>query len=326
MRKLGRQSKLRLGYQADAVTPATTGFFYPTFYGFTPPPDPGIQDDPMLGGSLYNGRDPTEGIRELEGGELRITAPLDLNMMGHWLRMLLGAGVQSGSNPNYVHTFESGKAALPYVTIEHQIASGDFARFEGCMLNSFSISYAKAVAFQRIELTFRSRRTIYGSAFLAGTEASALTELKVPQSRGLAKWNNAQMGDLLGLQLNFSNNVEAYNTMSGDNFPLEVDPGFVSLSGSMRLRTRDNTYRAISAANSVDDLIALISHASDATNRLFQLTMPQTRLSAQGASVDGPGGIEESINFQSEQIISGSPSAALIAVLKNGQASSVYGY
>ncbi len=323
MRILGRQAKLRFGYQADATTLATTGFFYPPFYGFTPAPDPGIQDDPLLGGSLYNGRDPSEGIRELDGGELRASLPLDLNMLGHFLRMGLGAGVASGSSPNYTHTFESGKAALPYVTIEEIIKSTDVARFEGCMLNSLSISMGKNAAYQRMDATFRSRKTTYASAVLSGTEAAVLTPLKVAQTRGLAKWNGAQMGDLLSVDFNFSNNVEPYNTMSGDNFPLEVDPGFVTLGGSFRLRTRDNTFRAISAGDTVVDLILQISHPSDATNRLFQITIPQARISAQGAAIDGPGGIEETFNWQGEQT---NAAAAMVAVLKNGTASTVYGY
>lgn len=323
MRILGRQGKVRMGYQADATTVATGGFFYPPFYGFTPAADPGIQDDPILGGNLYNGRDPSEGIRELDGGEVRLSLPLDINMLGHILRMALGAGVESGSSPNYVHTFESGKATLPYVTIEERISASDIARFEGCMLNGISISMAKAAAFQRMDLTFMSRRTQYVSALLSGTEASVLTPMKVPQTRALAKWNGTQMGDLLSLDLNFSNNVEVYNTMSGDNYPLEVDPGFVTIGGSMRLRTRDSTFRAISAANTVDDLIIQLSHPSDATNRMFQITIPQARLAAQGAAIDGPGGIEETFNWQGEQT---NAAAALTAVLKNGQAATVYGY
>lgn len=323
MRILGRQGKIRVGYQADATTLASTGFFYPAFYGFTPAPDPAIQDDPLLGGSLYNGRDPSEGIRELDGGEVRMAVPLDLNLAGHVLRMALGAGAGSGSSPNYVHTFESGKAALPYVTIEERISASDIARFEGCMLNGLSLSMAKAAAFQRMELTFRSRRTQYVTDLLSGTEATPLAALKVPQTRAYAKWNGTQMGDLLGLDLNFSNNVEPYNTMSGDNFPLEVDPGFVTIGGTMRLRTRDATFRALSAANAVDDLVIVIPHASDATNRLLQITIPQARLSAQGAQISGPGGIEESFNWQGEQT---SGAAAMQVVLKNGTASAVYGY
>lgn len=323
MLNLGRATKMRFGYQADSVTAATTGWVLPPFYGVTPPGDPGIQDDPILGGALYNGRDPGEGVRELEGGQLQLSVPFDLNMLGHWLRQGFGAGVESGSSPNYVHTFVSGLATLPYVTIEILYTSGYVARHEGCMLNLFGRGMRKEAAFGRLDLTYLTRRTIIASAFIAGgSAASVLTELKVPQVRGKAQWGGADMGDLLELSFAYNNNCEAYNTMSGDAYPLEIDPGFTTINGSFRLRLRDKTFRDLSVANSIDALKPIVTHASDATNRRFEFGVNYARIASQGAPINGPGAIDESFSFQGEQGVG----PAVTAVLKNGVAGSVYGY
>ena len=264
------------------------------------------------------------GAREFGVGELRLAVPFDLNMMGHWLRMALGAGVESGSTPNYVHTFVSGKAALPYVTLEVKYTSGYVARHEGCVLNTLARQMRKEAAFARLELGFMTRRTIIASDFIAGgTAATVQAELKVAQVRGKAQYGGTDMGDLLEAAFSFSNNCEAYNTVSGDAFPLEIDPGFTALTGTLRTRLRDKTLRDISVANTTDSLALLMTHPSDATNRLMSLTMPVARIASQGAPVSGPGGIDESFAWQAEQT-SGAP--AMTAVLKNGLAATVYGY
>ncbi|BCW88050.1 hypothetical protein sos41_11880 [Alphaproteobacteria bacterium SO-S41] len=323
MRNLGRAVIVRFGYQADAVTPATADFVRPPFYGFTPPADPGLQQDPVLGGVLHNSRDATEGTRELQGGQLRMSVPLDLIMLPHWLRMALGAGVSSGAGPNYVHTFTSGKATLPSVTIEAKFASGDFGRYEGCVLNSISLPMRKEAAVSRLDLTFLIRKHDYYGAFLAGAEAATLTRQKIVQSRGIAKWGGVTISNLLDTTFGISNNCEPYNTMSGDDFPLEIDPGFTTINGTARLRLQDSTFRTISKGNTPGAFNPILTHASDPTNRLFSLNMPVTRLTAQGPGVDGPGGIDETFNWESEQT---DVAPTLTAVVKNGTAAAVYGY
>lgn len=323
MRNLGRASVVRIGYQADAATPATTDFFDVPFYEFRAPPDADLIDDPLLGGAFQNGRDPAEGVPALPGGDLRLVTPLDLNMLPHFLKMALGTGVASGASPNFVHTFQSGRETLPYVTIQARFASGDVGRFIGCMLNTLNISVRKEAGYARLEMGFLHRVTAWETDFIAGSSAAALAAQKILQYRGTARWGGVNFGDLLELSLAYSNNLERYNTVSGDEWPVEIDPGFTQLSGSMRLRLRNRTMRQASAAKTTHGIELAFAHPSDAVNRLCTFTLPTSRVSSTGVGITGPGGIDESFNFRSEQTLA---LAAMAAVARNGTASTVYGY
>lgn len=324
MRNLGRALAFRIAYQADAATTATTGWIDTPIYEVTPPADPGIQDDPLLGASMQNQRDPIQGVRELFNGMLKVTAPLDLAMMGHWLRMVFGAGTEGGSTPNYTHTFGSGLVSMPYVTIQVAWQSGDVGIYVGCLADMMSFNISKAAAYQQVELTFRVKSWSYATAVISdGTAATALTALKLAKFVGIAKWAGTTMADLLDLTFTYSNNLEPYNTVSGDAFPLEFDTGIASISGTMRLRHKDRTFRQISIGDTAAALVTSFAYPADATNKLLQLTMANTRLTAQGPAVTGPGGIEESFNFRVEQTAS---VKAVVPLLKNATAGSVFGY
>jgi hypothetical protein len=43
---------------------------------------------------------------------------VDLNNIGHWLRLLLGPPITTGTSPNFTHSFGSGASALPSNSIE----------------------------------------------------------------------------------------------------------------------------------------------------------------------------------------------------------------
>lgn len=317
MRRLGRAVAVRFAYESTFGTPLGSDYYAPEFYSITPPADPDFVDDPVMGGSYNNTRDPIAPLRALPGGTMQMAVPFDLGMLGHWLRQLLGALSTSGSG-NYTHTKSSGGETLESVTIQVVYDSGDVLVCNGCKLDTLAFDMAKEAAYQQINLTWQVRDWTYAGAVLSGSAASAPASVKLTKYAASAAWNGVTMADLLACTFSYSNILERYNTMSGDEFPSNIDTGLATLGGTLRFRSADETYRALSEANTADDLVITLALAGSTSTRNLTLTMANVRLHADGAPITGPGGIDETFSYRPEQT---SGAAALAASLKNATAS-----
>lgn len=317
-RRFARGVRPRFSYESVFGTPLGTSYFLPEAYEFTPPGDPDLVDDPVWGGAYNNSRDPIAPLRALPGGSFTIVVPMDLGMVGHWLRMLLGTPSATGSDPNYTHTKASGADTLPSTTWQIPYDSGDVLILNGCVLNSFGLELEKTADYQRVTLGFEARDWSHAGALLSGSAASAPASLKLTRYTAAAAWNGVTMGDALAATFNYSNALERYNTLSGDAFPAAIDTGLATIGGTLRLRSMDETFRDLSKSNALDDLVLSFAHPSDTTNRRFDITLPATRLRADGDPIRGPGAIEGSYSFRAEQT---SGAAAATFALKNGHAS-----
>ncbi len=322
MRNLGRAVKARFGYQADALTVASSGWVVFPFYSIIPPADPDFVDDPHLGETLENTRDPIAPLRALVAGQLRMTVRADLNMLGHWLKFLLGTLTTTGTSPNFVHTAKSGRETQPYATIQVAWQSGDVGQYRNCRLNTMAFDFTKDPSYLRVDMTWEVGAFDYDTTFLSGTTATALTAAPLLKYKSTASWGGTLMADLLQGTLNFTNNLDRYNTMSGEEFPAEMDQGLLAITGTLRLRHKDRTFRQLSKTNAAPAALSINTPSlSDATNRLFNLAMANVRLKAEGPQVNGPGGVEESFSIRPEQTAS---VEALLATLKCGTAGTVY--
>lgn len=319
MRRLARTIRPRFAYEAAFGTALGTDYYQPEAYSVTPPGDPDFVDDPVFGGSYHNARDPIAPVRALPGGQFTVEVPFDLGMLGHWIRQLVGAPAPTGSNPNYVHTKASGAETLESVTWQIPYDSGDVAIANGCVLNELSLDLAKTADYQRIMLTYECRDWEYAGAVLSGSAASAPTSQKLTKYAASVKWNDTIIGEALAGTFRYNNGLERYNTLSGDAYPTTIDTGLAQIDGTLRLRSSDETYRAISKGDTFDDLAIVFALASDSTNRRLVITLPKTRLRANGDPITGPGnsGIEGTYNFRGEQT---SGAAAATFVLRNGTA------
>lgn len=315
MRKLGRCTKMRVALEAAFGVAYGANYYAPRFYSVATPSDPDEEDDPVLGGETDNCRDPVDGVQQMPGGELRMTVPYDLGMMGLWYKLAFGAPVTAGSAPNYTHAFESGGEGLPSATFQLQFASGDVGIYRGFKLSTLGLSMDKTTGKERVDLSFRGVDWDYETAHLAGSAiVSPPAVLDILKVSSKALWNGVAMGDVLAATLNFSNNLDPYNTMSGTEYPAEIDEGLTTLTGTFRARLKDRTLRQISKAKTPGALSFLHSHPGDAANRQLLDAMGRVTLTYQGGGPAGPGGMDESFNFKAKQ---SSSAPALVSTLKN---------
>lgn len=83
---------------------------------FSLAPTENIQQEVVLS-SAATTRDPMDPYRDFIDIAGDAVVPLDLTNIGHWLRMLRGAPITSGST-NFTHVFRSGSNALPSAAFE----------------------------------------------------------------------------------------------------------------------------------------------------------------------------------------------------------------
>lgn len=316
MRRLGRAIETRFGFQANAATVASAHSIVDV-YSVDGAPDPATIEEPLLGAALANARDTQDGSAAMPEPAPALTVPLDLNTAGLWLKALFGNPNTTGSAPDYRHEFSSGGDTLPYTTLQTRFASGDVVRHLGCVANSMQLRFTKVMQFARLDLGFLARRKTNETAFASGT-AARLPALPVAQCRGYASFDGVTLGDALSCELNFSNNCERYATLSGDEFPVEIDPMLSAAGGTITIRHRDATLAGISAARTRANFSVYFVDPVSPLTRSLQLTFFHARLVLQGRSVQGPNGIDATYAIEASQSAS---NPMVFAVLNTGTAS-----
>lgn len=254
-------------------------------------------DDPVLGRTLYNGRDPGEPAPSLPTCEGPVETPLCLREIGYWLKMALGAPTTTGSTDKS-HVFESGKDVLPAFTLQHRLAASDYRRVRGLKVNTMDIRAEKTDGFPRVTFGLMGRDEALNTAALSGSTSAALALLRPAASRPIVRWAGAAAADCLAASMSFSNSLEKLNDLNGTEYPSDIDPGFVTLSGDLTLRYRDQTWAAIAAAETVGRLeLEWAMPGALAATRKITFDMPNARIARQGMPVQGPGTITATYRY-----------------------------
>ncbi|MGK7865352.1 phage tail tube protein [Falsiroseomonas sp. E2-1-a4] len=106
------------------------------------------------------------------------TVPVDLISIGHWLRLLLGAPVTTGST-NFIHTFGLGVASLPSNVKE--IGYPDIPSFDVCTgdrTDTLDMDYSRSGA-ATATLGLLGQGSLRAGATSGGTPTSAATSAEL---------------------------------------------------------------------------------------------------------------------------------------------------
>lgn len=270
---------------------------------------------PLIDSELLGfGRDPLAPIKDAVTVDGPVVVPVDVENIGLWLKALLGAPVTTGTTPK-VHTFSSGSLTLPSLAIEmgypdvphYAMNSGvrvDRARWT--MQRSGNLS---------MELDLIAQGEATATTSNAGTP-TAYTLNRFGQFNGSILRDGVALGNIVSAQWTYSNGLDRVETIRADGKIDGVDPGMAMLSGQIVARFADTTLLDQAISGAACELEC--SYVRSASESLV-FTAPAVRFPRFKVPVEGPGGVQVTIDWMASQ--GGSPTNLLVAVLTNAVAS-----
>ena len=150
----------------------------------------------------------------------------------------------------------------------------------------------------------------------AGTPTAARAYDPAKATGGIVKLGGTQVGVLLGASFTYETGLAQDRYVDGvGDFGAAILASQAMLTGELRVRYTGQTYDAAAAAETDQSLE--FSFVKGVNNSISFLA-PAARLALAGVSIDGPGGIEQTIAFRCAQT---SGAAMLGVTLKNQIAS-----
>ena len=247
------------------------------------------------------GRDPTTPFQDVinVGGEMAV--PVDLRNIGIWLKAVFGKptteainGPEEAPSGNYKHTFVSGQVSLPSYSMEIGLPEvPQFIRFLGVKADSIALNFQRSG---------EAQATIGLLAQGELGETTAVTEAPVvlpytrfSQFQGFIKSGGQALANITSASLTYSNNLEKIETIRNDGKVEAIDLGVASLSGNIAARYADNVLVDKARGGTPIDLELgyQLSDTQKLVIKCHEVYLPKPK-----RSVNGPGGVECSYDFQ----------------------------
>lgn len=240
-----------------------------------------------------------------------------ISELGFWLKHLLGAPTTTGTTIK-THVFSSG-GELPSLSLERghpSIATPFYELLTGFKLGTMDIDLAR---------TGPMKAQFGGVAQDYGKDTDTIDDSATALGAGVffnktcgVKWNSTTVGSLVGGRLQFSNGLEAVETIRADQLIDGADETIRTCEGTVRIRTT-------STQTLLDDALAETPRALqfDWTTPLdagwgLTILMGRVFLEPASAPVNGPGGVEQEFRWRAAKP---SGSALMVVTLKNDTAS-----
>ncbi|SDL37136.1 phage tail tube protein [Paracoccus chinensis] len=272
-------------------------------------------EQPLLSSELLGyGRDPLAPVLDAVTADGSVTVPIDLEAFGIWLKGAFGAPTTSGTT-NFTHTFKTGASSLPSMSIEVGLPEvPHFAMYKGCMVDTLGWSMARS-GLVTAEVGLVAQAEAKANATAAGTP-SAVTLERFGAFQGAVKQGGNALANIVSADIRYANGLDRVETIRADGLIDGIDPGIASLTGSITARFSDTALldQAISGTSSTLEFSYTIN-----TNKSLTLTAHAVWLPRPRISIDGPGGVQATFDWQASLPSSGTGNMATI-VLKNQRA------
>lgn len=258
---------------------------------------------------LGQGRDATNPFRDVITVDGDVVVPADLRNLGQWLKHLLGAPVTTGTTPK-IHTFASGGATLPSMSIEAGFpATPMFNMIAGVVVDTMKMSWARS-GLANVTFGCIGQGETKAASTAAGSPTSRTLEL-FSQFQGSISLNSSVLGGVVSGDLDFRNNFDRVEVIRSDGKIDGADPGLNKCTGSLVMRIADTTLLDYAIAGTA---VQLDLSFTITANKKLVLTLPNVFLPKPKVSIPGPGGIQATFDWQAAKGVS---SAMLTAVLTN---------
>lgn len=289
-RAYGWNASLLIAEESTYGQEPTTGYTKIPFVSSSIDSEQGLIASNVLG----LGRDPTQPFQDVinVGGD--IVVPIDLRNLGIWLKAVFGTSTTTENEAVFEHLFESGKSILPSWTMEIGLPQlPEFIRFMGVKADSIAFNFARSGEAQVTVSLLAQGETS------AKTSIDAMAEIKeytrFSQFQGSLKSNGKILANVTTASITYSNSLEKIETIRSDGKVEAIDVGVASLSGNIAVRYGDNELMDKARAGTPVDLE--FAYTIDG-NRKLEIICHEVYLPKPKRSINGPGGIECSYDFQ----------------------------
>ena len=270
-------------------------------------PDSGYRQIPFISTSLDSeqslvssnvlglGRDPTQPFQDVINVDGDMVVPVDMRNIGVWLKAIFGISTTTANEDgSYSHAFESGKTSIPSYLLEIGLPEvPQYIRFLGVRANSIAFNFARSGEAQAtINLMAQGES---GSETSIESSAEVYTYTRVSQFQGYIKSGGKLLANITSASATYSNNLKKIETIRNDGKVEAIDLGIASLTGSISAKYADNILLDKARAGTPVD-IELGYQLSDSMKLV--ISCHEVYLPKPKRSIDGPGGIECSYDFQ----------------------------
>ncbi len=258
-----------------------------------------LEADQLINTGNSDDTDPSLGAFDASGP---IAAPLDARGAGFWLTMALGAEEAPVDNEDetYTHTWKSGKDLKSYTvqTIHPKLTTPKARTVPGAKSNGFTLPMQRnGRAVMTLPMIGQSEIKDVGGA---ARDAAPKTFVYRPfdNASGGVKIGGVALANVLGGNLDFSNGLDPAATIRSDMFIDGVDETQRTLTGSLNLRLgTDHTIDDLIDAENPGALEFSLALRGAPTWKLT-FSMPRVFFELTKKPVDGPGGVQATVNFR----------------------------
>lgn len=258
----------------------------------------GLEDDDVWNKLTADVGDPALGAFSVAGD---IVAPMDARGIGFLMTMALAAPVTTTitSGVLFKHLWKSGAELFSYTKqVGHpQLATPKWRTQKGGKSNGFSFPMARnGRALLTMPMIFQGE--VKDTTGARDTSPLAFAYQPFDNATGYVKLAGSALANLTGAQFDFSNGLEAVETIRADMMIDGIDETIRKASGTANLRFgTDATIDDVVDANSPVALEFGFTIAAQPT-WLLKFSLPRVFFERTKKSITGPGGIEQPTSWR----------------------------
>lgn len=192
------------------------------------------------------------------------------------------------------HEFVSGKDTLPSYSVEVGMPKVPaYFMHTGVVINSLALDFQRSGAAAATINAIAQAEQRFGAS-LGGTP-QVLTFSRISQFQGSIKSGGVNIGNLTAGSVSYSNNMEKIETIRDDGLIDGADPTIAALTGTIEVRFADTTLVDKASSGTPVDLEFSYTLSAGLILKVLahEVYLPKPKL-----SVDGPGGVQASFDFQ----------------------------
>jgi len=304
-RAQGARAQMALAFETTYGTSPTSGYTKMPFATASLGAEQPLLSNELLG----YGRDPLAPMLDAVTADGSVVVPIDTEAFGFWLKGAFGIPVTTGTGP-YTHVFTSGSWTLPSLSIETGLPEvPSYAMYGGCVVDKIGWQMARSgLLTANVDLIAQGETLATTSG--AGTPAP-VTLKRFGHFNGSLTRNGANIGNIVGADLNYANNLDRVETIRADGKIDGADPSIAALTGKIDVRFADTTLltQAINNTECSLEFGYSLPTGESLTVDVHRVFLPRPR-----REIQGPQGIQMSFDWQAAQQESGDPMVSVTLV------------
>jgi hypothetical protein len=192
------------------------------------------------------------------------------------------------------HEFISGKDTLPSYSVQIGMPKVPaYFMHTGVVINSLALDFQRSGAAAATISAIAQAEKRFASS--QGGTPQTLTFSRISQFQGAVKSEGEPIGNLTAASVTYTNNMEKIETIRDDGLIDGADPTIAALTGTIEVRFADTVLVDKASGGIPVDLEFTYTLAHNLYLKLeaHEVYLPKPKL-----SVDGPGGVQASFDFQ----------------------------